>query len=400
MSMKEIVILGGGFAGVAAAKQLLKHNTSHIKITLIDKKNFQLFTPSLYEVATSEEPQQNIALPYSQIFGDKVRIITASVSSLNSVKHVLKLHTGEDLHYDYLLLALGSEPTFYHIPGLKEHALSLKSLEDAVKIKNKISHLCCKEGACNRNVKVIIGGGGFAGTELAAELLTYKDRLAKQHHLDKDCLDISIIQGSDRLLKELDPHVSVIAEKRMKSPQIHFCFGGHIKEVTETQILTDNGKSYPYDIFLWTGGVQANSFLGNTGFSLSKHGQVIVDDHLRVEGKGNIFAAGDVAGFTDKTGKSAPGVAQVAEDEGRVAGENIYRTIMNKELLIYKIQHWGYIVPLRGKFASAELMGHFHFDGFMGWVLQQLVFLRYLLGIFPFWKAFRRWNSFEVNLEQ
>src|SRR5689334_14135743 len=100
-----------------------------------------------------------------------------------------------------------------HIPGLKEHAIAFKTLEDAVKIKDKIKTQCCKDGVCHRKVQVVIGGGGFAGTELAAEILTYKERIAKQNGLDKNCLELTIIQGSDRLLKELDPHVSSIAQK-------------------------------------------------------------------------------------------------------------------------------------------------------------------------------------------
>ena len=114
----------------------------------------------------------------------------------------------------------------------------------------------------------------------------------------------------------------------------------------------------------------------------------------------SVFVAGDSAGFTDpQTGKSVPGVAQVAEEEGSTAGENVYRLVTSQPLLAYRYRHFGYIVPLKGRFVAAEIMS-FHFDGFLGWALQQLVFFRYLLGILPLMKAVKRWNRFEMNLSQ
>jgi NADH dehydrogenase len=201
------------------------------------------------------------------------------------------------------------------------------------------------------------------------------------------------------VLNELDAHVSEIAQKRLTSPSIHFAFGGHIQEVNDTEVITDNGKSYPYEIFVWTGGVEANHLAKDSGLNVNKRGQVIVDENLHVsEG---IFAAGDIAEYIDPQTKSAvPGVAQVAEDQGKVAGENIYRSATNQQLVPYHFAHWGYIVPLKGRFAAAELMNWLHFDGLLGWALQQIVFLRYLLTIMPFWKAFKKWNTFELELEQ
>ncbi|MDE2588392.1 MAG: FAD-dependent oxidoreductase, partial [Patescibacteria group bacterium] len=245
------------------------------------------------------------------------------------------------------------------------------------------------------------GGGGFSGTEIAAELLTYKDRLAEQHKLDKDCLDITIIQGSDRLLKELDSHVSAIAQKRLTHPNVKFAFGGHIKEVTKNEVHTDNGKTYPYHLLIWTGGVEANHLAKTSGLPVNKRGQLQVNPYLQVEGYENIFAAGDIAGFIDpKTQEPVPTVAQVAEEQGEIVAENIIRATQGITFKKYKYRHFGYVVPLRGKYATAELMFNIHLDGFLGWVLQQLVYLRYLLRILPFKKAFTRWNEFEEKLLQ
>jgi len=400
--MKQIIILGGGFAGVAAAVALKKHVKENLfSVTLVDKYVAQTFTPSLYEVATSEEPQKNIAIPFSEIFGTAITVKQTTVTTIDTKNQKVLVENGEAMNYDYLIIALGSESADYGIEGLKQYAMPLKWLEDAVAIKEKIKNQCCKDGECNKKTQIIIGGGGFSGTELAAELLTYKDRLAKQFNLAKDCLEVSIIQGSDRLLNELDPHVSDIAQKRIAGPMTHFCFGGHIKKVTDKEISTDDGKTYPYDIFIWTGGIKGSSVLSKSGLPVNKKGQLPVNEQLQMKDTTNIFVVGDAAEFTDpKTKQFAVTVAQVAEDEGKIAGENVYRLITNKPLLNYAFHHLGYIVPLRGRFASAELMGSLHFDGFLGWVTQQLVFFYYLLHILPLWKSFKDWRTFELELSQ
>jgi len=399
--MRHVVILGGGFAGVAAGLELIQHPSKDITITLVDKNDFHLFTPSLYEVATSEAPQQNIAIPFREIFDKKVAFVQDVVKKIDTQKKEVELRKNKKISYDYLVITLGSESAYYHIPGLQKYAVALKSLEEAVHIKNNIKTMCCKEGKCNKKVNIVIGGGGFSGTELAEELLTYNNKLAVQHGLAKDCMNITIIQGSDKLLKELDAHVSDLAKKRIASKQLHFAFGEHIKEVTKNHVITDDNKKYPYNILIWTGGVIANHMAVTSNIPTNKNNQIPVNNFLQAEHFEHIFVAGDMAGFVDpKTQQSVPGVAQVAEEQGKIAGGNVYRMIMQKPLHYYHYRHFGYIVPMRGRFASAELMYHIHIDGFFGWILQQLVFFRYMLSILPFWKAFKKWNTFELSLEQ
>ncbi len=403
MSMENktnIVVLGGGFAGIAAIKELLRHKSEiNANITLIDRNDYHLFTPSLYEVATSEEPMGNIAIPFFEIFGKSINYVKGNVTKIDQTDHKLSVNE-QTVNYDYLIICLGSEPAYYHIPGLQEHSYALKSLEDAVIIKGRIKDACCKENECNKKAQIIVGGGGFAGTELAAELLSYKDRLSKQNHLDPNCLELTIIQGSDRLLKELDDHVSKLATKRVSGPQVHLAFGGHIKEVNDKEVLTDDGKSYLYDVMLWTGGVQANSWAKTNAFEVNKRGQVNVNNFLQTKDP-HIFAAGDIAGYIDtQTQKPVPNVAQVAEDQGRTAAGNVYNLLTKKTLVNYHFRHWGYVVPLKGRFAAAELGGNLHFDGFLGWILQEFVFLYYLLGIVGFGKAFKRWDKVLMDYDK
>lgn len=212
---------------------------------------------------------------------------------------------------------------------------------------------------------------------------------------------MTIIQGSDHLLKELDPRVSHIAEKRLDEPNVHFAFGGHIKEVTKTEVLTDNGKSFPYEILIWTGGVEPNSLAKINNLPVTHRGGLIVNNYLQVKGFDNIYAAGDIASYVDpQSQRPAPNVAQVAEEQGATVGENVASMIKNEPIKPYHFRHWGYVVPLKGYFAAAELIYHIRLTGLAGWILQQLVLLRYLFGILPWYKALTRFDTFEMDMEK
>ncbi len=399
--MGKIVIAGGGFAGISAGIYLKKTlSKTGAKLILIDKNPFHLFTPSLYEVATSEEPQKNIAIPIFEIFGNSIELITSEITKIDPRSQNIKLKNGKDISYDYLIIALGSEPAFYNIDGLRQYSLPLKTVTDAVKIKDSMHKLYDLKAPKNEMINIIIGGGGFSGTELAAELTEYIYKLSKEHKMPQSLIKIFIIQGSDKLLKELDLHVSNIATERLKKLGADFIFGAHIKKVSQNKLTTDKNQEFSFDILVWTGGVRANGVVADSELLLNKAGQIIVNQYLQVNGHENVFAVGDIAEFIDpKSKKIVPGVAQVAEDEGKIAAENIARSIQKKPLVPYKYKHFGYIVPLKGRYAVYE-EGWLHIDGFFAWVLQQIVFLRYLLGILPFYKAFRRWNQFEKDLRQ
>lgn len=397
--MKEIVVLGGGFGGVSACHYLVKqlNGEKDIKITLIDKNSYHLFKASLYEVATSEEPKKNIAIPYSEIFNENLRFVKGNVSSIDYDNNLIRFDNSLNYSYDYLIIALGSDVSDFNTPGIKEYGLPLRYLEDAVKIRKEVESAFHKNVHDGRQINIVVGGGGFSGTELTAELINYKQKLSKHHKTMEDLVKISIIQGADRLLNELDQKVSKLAGERLAQGSVNMILGSHITKVDKDNIET-NAEKYPYDVFIWTGGVRANGVLEKSGFKVNGRGQIAVNEFMQVNNYKNIFAIGDIAEYADPlTNKTIPGVAEIAQDQGRAAARNVLRSIKNKNLKSYKYKHTGYIVPLRGKFAAAELT-FVKTEGLLGWVLQQLVFLHYLLKILPPFKAIKRWNKFEMYL--
>ena len=360
--MTRVVILGGGFAGIAAAKALLKNTKrSEVQVILIDKNSYHLFTPSLYELATAEEITKNVCIPLKEILPG-ISMIKDEVLRINENNVQLK---GQTIEFDYLIIALGSESAYYDIPGLKEFSLPFKTLEDSVRIKE----------ALRKGSKIVIGGGGFSGTELASEIVKHIKGV-----------ELTIISGSACLLKDLDQRISDKAASRLGS-SVNVVCQEHIKKVDKNFVFADS-KKYSYDVLVWTGGVKANSIPSD--FEKDERGDILVDENLRVKNEENIFAAGDIAvGY--------PYVAQVAEDEGKIAGENVANLIKNKPLKPYRYVHFGYVVPLGGHYAAAQL-GSVVFMGFFGWIFEQIVLLRYLLSILPLTKAFKRWNKFEEYL--
>lgn len=398
--MKEIVVLGGGFGGVSASLYLVKKikDERGVNITLIDKNSYHLFKASLYEVATSEEPKKNIAIPYSEIFNGNLRFVKGKALLIDHENSLIRFDNELNYSYDYLIIGLGSVSSDFDIEGIKEYSLPLRWLEDGVRIKKEIESAFHKKVHDGKEINIIVGGGGFSGTELTAELINYKRRLSKHHKTAENLINISMIQGPDRLLRELDESVSRLAKERLEKGSVNIILGTHIEKVTKEHVETDDGKKYPYDVFIWTGGVRANEILEKSGFRVNGRGQVAVNEYMQVVGFKNIFAIGDLAEYGDPlTNKAIPWVAEVAEDEGRIAARNVLRSIKDKNLKPYKYKHTGYIVPLKGKFAVANLT-FIKTAGFLGWILQQLVFLRYLLKILPFKKALKRWNKFEMYL--
>ncbi len=358
--MINVIILGGGFAGVRAAITLRNKVGSHdLHIIIIDKNSFHTFTPSLYEVATAEESQGNVVIPYKYIFKNPFEFVEGSVERIDATEQKILLDKNREYTYDYLICALGSETADFGIEGIKEYAIPMKTLEDAIKIKKALKNA----------KKIIVGGGGFSGTELACELMTHKGHL-----------DITLIQGSSILVKELGDGVSLLAKKRLEKGNVHLALGERIKKVTKDAVEVESKKIFPYDVFIWTGGVKSNNLLG----------KVEVDEFLRVNNYKNIFAVGDMV---------IPGVAPKAEKMGEIAAENVLRSIKREALASFSYRHLGYVVPLGSHFATFA-MGKFHISGIFAYMLQQLIFFRYLLTIVPFFEAMRRFIRFEKDLKK
>jgi len=409
---KNIVILGAGFGGLRAALLLAKKRRalgmeSRCRITLIDRNSYQTYTPTLYEASTTAKEIANnldlksiVTLPIAKIIKDSgIEFAETEVKTLDLAEGDIHCGNGQKYRFDYLILALGSETNYFDIPGLRENALALKTFVDALKIRDKIAD-AMQSG--KSEARVIIGGGGSTGVELAGELHGWLSELQEEVYKKEHrqvAFSVTLVEaGPSILLGFPDPIVKKV-QKRLQGFQTEIIVNAPIEKVAPGETILKNGRSLSYDVLIWTGGVKASSLMGTLPLKLEKRGRVEVvggmeclpqSPDLRLYGR--IYGLGDAVCFYDPiTGRPIPGVARAALSQAKVVAENIILDILGeKHHRDYLPKDYPYIIPVGGKWAIAKL-GPFILWGFFGWILKGLVEFNYLLSVLSFWKAVKIW---------
>lgn len=403
---KNIVILGGGFAGVAVAKTLLSNLPEGYTVVLVDKNPSQVFHPALYEVATItferapstrfeyEELLSGATFNFGDIFGRDRKgfsFIQKEVKDVFSLSKEIIFSDGTTTEFEYLVFALGSETNYFGIPHLKENSFPLKNTYDAINIRNQI-HEIFQRKQPNQRISMVIGGGGFTGCEFAAELGCWVKKLVVRHPHWSDRVKVTLIEASDKLLPGAKPWIQNAVKKRLESLGVTLIFSQPIRQVVRPNVILKNGAELYFDILIWTAGVIGNPIIEHIAdVTLEKGCKILVDEYLRVIPHKNIFGAGDNIFCFDPVGKvQVPATAQGAIIQGKIAGENIRRTIINQTLVRYRAKWPLFVIPSGGKNALSEIFG-IRLKGVAGWLLHEAAFLRYFMSLFPFQRAFRIW---------
>ncbi|MEX1061830.1 MAG: FAD-dependent oxidoreductase [Patescibacteria group bacterium] len=385
MAVKNIVVLGGGFGGLRTALNLEKKlgRNPDYQITLIDQNTFHLYTASLYEVASGELSARCVLVPYAKIFhGKKIKFLNATATKLDPKKKIIETSSGEKIPYHKLVLALGSDTEDFGIPGVAENAIGLKSSVDAEQIYQHLLRCAVNKGA---PIKVVVGGGGFTGVEVAGELTEHR----------KCPLAITIVEAAPRLLPGMPDKISQEVAKQLNFLGVRILTSSPIKEVKKQEVILVNGKRIPADLTIWTAGVRGSRFLNPEIFPLDKKKALLIDKNLRVKGFKDIFAVGDSA----STGVGW--TATKAEEDGRVVAHNIAEILQSAKprLKPYKVFDPPLIVPAGKKWAIAKV-GSFIASGPLAVALKKLVLLYYLVTILPLDKALKAWWSGESEVLQ
>ena len=404
--MIRILVLGGGFGGVRCALNLEKRLKGKIKngeaaITVIDKNSYHLFVTKLYEMASAtgvkKDPfsitlKKSVCLPYSDIFdGKNVNFIQAEIHEVDIENKKVKTNGGNIHEYDYLVIALGSQSADFNIPGVKEYAYKFKELEDALLIHEKIESMITDAANNKRElpIDILISGAGFTGIEVATELACCAKSIARKCGLKGKCSSIVLFEAGPKILPMVSDKQRKIILDRLTKHGVMVMENSGIEEVGNNFVKLKNGQNIKGDIIIWTAGVKPNEFIGSIkGLPLTDKKKIIVEDTLLVRGFQNIFAIGDNVEFIDPvTKKPIPAMAFIAVKEGQTAAKNIARSIKGKTLSVYNPSYDVWVAPAGGKYAVANL-GGISISGFWGWVIRELVDLRYMLQILPFFKAF------------
>jgi NADH dehydrogenase len=391
-SLHHVVIIGGGFGGLYAAKALRR---APVRVTVVDRRNFHLFQPLLYQVATGGVSAGDIAYPLRSIFArDRhFSVIMAEVLDIDVSQRTVILHDG-CLTYDTLILAPGSTPQYFGHDAWAQHAPALKTVEDALEIRRRI--FLAFEAAERESdpekrrafMTFVIVGGGPTGVEMAGTLGELAHGTLKHDFRAIDPADakIFVLEGTARILATFPPDLSAKAETALARLGVTVRTGTLVTDLRDNTVTMRRGESTEIlqaHTVLWTAGVRSSA-LGEalakrTDVELDRGGRVKVAPDFTIPGHPEIFVIGDLAHFAHQHGKPLPGLASVAIQEGRYVGEVISQRLRGKTPPAFRFVDKGNLAII-GRNAGVADFGRFHLDGLLAWLLWLFVHIYYLIG--------------------
>lgn len=390
---KHVLIVGGGFVGIAAALRLAKKKIKGVNITLVsDRPHFE-YHAALYRLVTGTSPLE-ICIPLREIFeGTNVKVVQDEITSLDRINNTATGSSGSRYHYDYLVLGLGSETNYFNIPGLKELSFGMKTIGDALRLKRHISEviLTCKTDAKDEQIcatNFVIIGGGATGMEMAADLIVYARKLAGEFGVDPSLVSVEIIEGSSRILSALPEKFTKRLEHHIRGLGVNI-FTNRTIEREEVERVYLKDMQLRTKTVIWTAGVAANHLFRDWGFPTDNRGRVDVDEHFQPKGMKNIFVGGDavVAKYW--------GMAQTAHFHGEHIADVIIAQITGKKIPTFKPKVPISAIPSGPGWAGVLWHG-MTFFGSVGWALRRfvdLVVFNWMLPPKKAWDVFRSGKS-------
>jgi NADH:ubiquinone reductase (H+-translocating) len=383
----RILILGGGFAGVEAARYLDRTaaKRANVEVTLVSRDNFILFTPMLHEVVASDLEPPDISNPLRKLLR-RVTVVSGEIRTINLAARRVTISYGirdlkRELRFDYLVLALGSETSYLGIPGVAEHALGIKTLRDAVMLRAGVIAMLeaasvePDPGRRKRMLTFVIVGGGFAGIETVGAI----NDLARQslrHYggIDPREVRVILIHGGPVILPELGEALGVYAQEKLRKRQVEIKLKTRVTAYADGAVHCDDGEAVAADMLVWAGGVSPSPILKDTPFDLER-GRVVVDSTLELPRFPGVWAVGDCAAIIDPTSKHPyPPTAQHAIREGRRAAKNICARLNGERATPFLYKAPGQLAAIGRRTGVARIFG-LKFSGVVGWVLWRTVYL-------------------------
>jgi NADH:ubiquinone reductase (H+-translocating) len=381
----RVVIVGGGFAGLQAAKALAD---APVRITLVDRRNHHLFQPLLYQVATAALSPADIAQPIRSVLRGQpnVEVVLAEVETIDPATKEVVLEDTANLSYDYLILAAGANHAYFGHTEWEPYAPGLKSLEEALNIRRRIlvsfeeAERECDPARREALMTFVVVGGGPTGVEMAgaiAEIARFS--LARDfRHIDTRDAKVILVEASNTLLAAFPERLSRHALQDLKRLGVDVRFGKPVTAIS-SEAVTVGDEIIPARTVVWAAGVQASPLGRSLEVGLDRAGRVLVNPDLSVPGHPEIFVIGDMASLQDPRGRPLPGVAQVAMQQGEWAAANIQRAIEGKPGRPFRYRDLGNMATIGRNSAVADVRG-LRLTGFIAWLAWALVHILNLIG--------------------
>ena len=384
---KHVVILGGGFGGVYAAIEFEKTlaRDSNICVTLVNRENFFLFTPMLHEVASGDLDMTNIVNPIRKLLR-RVEFFHGEVESIDLVQRQISLIHGDTRHghtlpYDHLVLAFGSITNFYGLPGLAERALTMKTLGDAIYLRNRmIAHLEeanfeCAAPERKPLLTFVVAGGGFAGLETIAGMNDFlRDALPFYPNLRPDMLRLVLVHSGPVIHPELGQQLGRYAHEKLSARGVEIRTNVKVVEMSDLEVRLSDGTDITTSTLVWTAGTAPNPLLATLPCK-TKGGRLLVNDSLEVPDWPGVWALGDCALIPDQlTGGYHPPTGQHAMREARVAAYNVTAAFRGTAKQPFRFKTIGLLAAIGRRTGVARILG-FNFSGVIAWSLWRAIYL-------------------------
>ncbi|MDV6314760.1 NAD(P)/FAD-dependent oxidoreductase [Idiomarina sp. HP20-50] len=374
---ERIVIVGGGAGGLELATKLGRKlgRKKKAKITLVDRNSTHLWKPLLHEVASGALDSRLAELDYrGQGAREGFQFLVGTLESVNKDKKSIQLAAIKDeqgdeilaprnLQYDRLILAIGSVTADFGIPGVEEHCYFLDSLRQADEFHEQLLNEFLRvnqslEDGQNTKLSLAIAGGGATGVELAAELVHSVSLLSIYglSHLDKEHLEICLVEAGDRLLPALPKRLASSVEKKLKSLGVNVILGNPVKEAKKGALVLSEGDDVEADLIVWAAGVRAPDMVKDWGLEVRKNNQIVVNDYLQSVSDSSIYAIGDCAGCKIDDERWVPPRAQSANQMAERLYKNILREYRQKDVKPFHYKDKGSLVSLSRYSAVGNLM--------------------------------------------
>lgn len=364
---QQICILGGGFGGLYTALRLshLPWEGTQPTITLVDHRDRFLFLPLLYELVTDELQTWEVAPPYAELLaGTSVQFRQAEVTGIDMEQHRVSLSDGMTLPYDRLVLALGGTTPMDMAPGVAEHALAFRTLDDAYQLKEHLRHL---EASDAEKIRVAVVGGGYSGVELACKVAEHLGERGR----------VRLIERTDMLLRTSPEYNRDVAQKALADLGVWVDLETAVDSVTADTIgLTYREQTdiLPVDLVLWTVGTKVNEVIAHLPLKHSDRQQVVVQPTLEAVDAPGVYALGDVADCRDAEGQQMAATAQVALQQADFVGWNIWASLSDRPQLPFRYRHLGEMMTLGTSRATLTGLG-VQLDGELAHVARRLAYL-------------------------
>lgn len=406
----RVVIVGAGYAGLRTARDLARTVGKDVEIVLINGTPYHVDVTSFYEVATaylkhesqesSEHIAQSVQVPLADILKRlPVRLIIGTVTHIDTNNRTVTLRNQSVVSYDTLVIALGTEVATFGIPGVAEHAFSIKTLSESLALRHHIVrqfHMAAGLPPAERRAALtfVVVGGGASGVETVTELVGHIKQQCHHVGLDPQETKVILAEAGPTILKTVPERLQQEALHRLQALHIEVMAGQAVTQVEPDRVTFKNGQGIPTRTVVWAGGLKVHPVLAMSNLPLERWG-VAVMPTLQVIGHPNIFVVGDAAVIKDSL-TPIPATVAIAYTQGSLVATNIKRQLAGQPLQAFQPHVLGAFVSLGGKWAVVNIKDRWGYHGWIPWFGKQLTLLRYWLNYLPWWRAWMFWSRSEL----